>query len=320
MRALEVLGPEGKAAIPDLVRLATNRARFFDQSRAVSALARMTPYSVSALTNIIFNDTKAETRAIEELYINDTNVSELEGVLLSILHGTNTRSKLVVGAALARFRGHERFNNSLEFIPALTNCLSTNIDADHETLTRNATYALANFGPRASSAIPAMLEAIRDGADDDHSDFNRCEAVGRALAKIDPDQGVQALVAQLQLTNRIARRNAAWALEAVKSKAAPAIPALIKSLDDPDPDVRVNAIVALREIHGEGGIVIPALIRKLNDSNEKVQWVSAIALGRFGPEAKEAVPGIRKVIKTCDEREKQFVVQALLEIDPTAQP
>jgi hypothetical protein len=201
MQALEVLGPEGRAAIPDLASLATNRFRFFDQSRAVSALARMTPYSVPALTNIIFNDTKAETRAIEELYVNDTNVSEVEGVLLSILHGTNTRSKLVVGAALARFRGRERFTDSLELIPALTDCLSTNIDADHETLTRNATYALANFGPRASSAIPAMLAAIRDGANDDHSDFNRCEAVGRALAKIDPDRGVQGLVAQLQLTN-----------------------------------------------------------------------------------------------------------------------
>ena len=63
-----------------------------------------------------------------------------------------------------------------------------------------------------------------------------------------PDRLIQKLIEKLSDSDPITRRNAAGALRLHGSRAVPAIPALIRILDDEDPRVREEAERALTRL------------------------------------------------------------------------
>jgi len=90
-----------------------------------------------------------------------------------------------------------------------------------------------------------------------------------------------------------------------------AVPALLDTLKDDDPNICFYAACALATVGPEA---VPSLVEALRDENEGVRWGSAVALGRIGPKAKEAVPALEKSLKDEKGLVRSMAAYALTQI------
>jgi HEAT repeat protein len=98
-----------------------------------------------------------------------------------------------------------------------------------------------------------------------------------------------------------------------------AIPALLRSLSDPDPNTRTSAAYALGHIGGQPSLVIPPLIRCLNDPVATVRGNTMFALGQYGPDAKAAVPALEQALNEVNVNNQHLALSALHKIEPARQ-
>jgi HEAT repeat protein len=93
-------------------------------------------------------------------------------------------------------------------------------------------------------------------------------------------------VAELKAAAPQVRNAAAYEIAGLGPEAAPAVPALIKALDDPDPSVRFPVTVALREIGPAAEAAVPRLKKMVDDEiNDEVAAGARRALKAIKPEA-----------------------------------
>jgi HEAT repeat protein len=123
-----------------------------------------------------------------------------------------------------------------------------------------------------------------------------------------PKDPVLVLAQQLRDSDVNVRRAAARALTRLPNT-APAIPALIESLKDPDPFVRDNAVDALSVMHP--GDVVPSLIRALRDPNPNARRRGADALARIGHDTQDAWPGLIELLKDENAEVRKAATAAL---------
>jgi HEAT repeat protein len=137
-----------------------------------------------------------------------------------------------------------------------------------------------------------------------------------------------------ELTDKdtFSRRFAAGQLSVLGAAAQPALPLLVKTLDDPDGDVRIEAAAALCRLNHETRRATALLLDALQDKkhqdtitwhvrnrrlaldessiprlraalaapNPGVRVTAAWALGGIGPGAREALPALRKLLNDVD--------------------
>ena len=114
-----------------------------------------------------------------------------------------------------------------------------------------AAHALAEIGPAAPEAVPALIEALLDP-----KSFVRVWAAA-ALARVQPGNpdAIPALVAGTHDGMSFVRSLAAWHLGRLGSRhprIESVVPELRELLNDSDPSVRAEAMVALENLSGKG--------------------------------------------------------------------
>jgi len=74
----------------------------------------------------------------------------------------------------------------------------------------------------------------------------------------------------------------------------PAVPSLIRTLSNRDPQVRKQAALVLARIGPDAADAVPELKGLLDDPDEEVRKAAARALGQIGPAAADAVPALMR--------------------------
>lgn len=72
------------------------------------------------------------------------------------------------------------------------------------------------------------------------------------------------------------------AIQALKSRGAGALPALMEAVKGEDTSIRTMAVVVLGELGPTAALSIPQLIRLLEEDNEQLRMAAALALVRIG--------------------------------------
>jgi HEAT repeat protein len=174
-----------------------------------------------------------------------------------------------------------------------------NADAD---VRRAAAKGIAEMGPDAKSATPALLDALKKDKD---LFVRRFAAQALGDVEADPKTAVPALAAVIKETDKKELVEAAVTslgkmgptavpplIDAVKTKsAAPAKGKKPAATPDGTALVRTKAIEALGNIGARAKPAVPVLIEALNDPNVRTE--AAEALGNIGPDAKAAIPALR---------------------------
>jgi HEAT repeat protein len=129
------------------------------------------------------------------------------------------------------------------------------------------------------------------------------------------------IIAGLADRNVRGRLDAVEVLENMGTDAAPAIPALVERLSDPDRFVRWAAVRTLGRLAPRlPDQVVPAAARLLDDDDLDVQVAAAGALERYGPQAKAAVAQLGRHANQGDADIRIAAMKALQAIGTDAAP
>ncbi|MBN1909081.1 MAG: HEAT repeat domain-containing protein [Pirellulales bacterium] len=301
------LPPEARQAMERLADLLAlghcwSKAESFRQAEEFSQIDALVKKTNShrAATRLLLqalraNDERVSWSATEKFVSLDPK-GEAVPDLVKLLDDSNARVR--AGAALAFRYGYGA--KSAPAVAGLTRCIT---DKDPE-LHLYAIRALADMGPSAKAAAP-VLKSVLAGKDRDlHMDAAR--AVWRITGQ--SDDVLRMCIADLEKSDK--RYSAADQLKELGPRAAPAVPALTKALNDEDWCTRCNVAEALGEMGPKAATAIPALMKVLrSDEDSLVRARAAEALGNIGDA--RSVPALLAAIKDEDSFVRAQVVEAL---------
>ena len=159
-----------------------------------------------------------------------------------------------------------------------------------DSVRRNAMDAFIDLAPHTESIQPVLRRALRD--EDAVIAGDAARALGALGSRAAPSVG--ALVTTLSHEDPYVRVYAAEALASIGPGAARATQALAAALADPAPGVRWAACEALASIGPAAQSAVPQLIGALQDEFLYVRIFAAGALGRIGPKAGPARAALTK--------------------------
>jgi HEAT repeat protein len=110
----------------------------------------------------------------------------------------------------------------------------------------------------------------------------------------------------------------AWSLGGIGPAAAQAIATLLGGTTNTYPPTRCNAISALGKIHAEPELVVPALTKSLKDPDREVRVSSIRSLELFGSDAKPAASGLIQLLNDQSPLVRKHAQATLTKIDPEA--
>jgi len=183
----------------------------------------------------------------------------------------------------------------------------------------SAFRALAEFGPAASPALPALTEILRTSAPSSDDFLAAARALGRigpAARSALPFLRTALMTAKLSEATGRGREAAAEAVRAILAPGDPDLAAyanrLAGALGHADPFVRVEAARGLRELGPSAAQAVPELRRALRrEPAPKIRALAAEALGAIGPKARPALEDLRKASAGEDAAVRRAAAAAL---------
>jgi HEAT repeat protein len=229
------------------------------------------------------------------------NAQEDAAVLARQLDASDVETRLNACRELARLgvKAHVA-------VPQLTKALQAG-DAAQQRL---AALALASVGPAAADAVPALAERLT--ADD----AQVRAAAAYALGKLGPaaQAAVKPLVRAFADKDEMVRRQARGALHSIGAPSEVVVPLFVQTLEAASPADAAAVIHTLVEI---GEPAVPGLIKAL-DNPDAAYW-ACLALSELGPQAAPAVPALGKLLGSKESETRAEALMALAAIGKPAQ-
>jgi HEAT repeat protein len=159
-----------------------------------------------------------------------------------------------------------------------------------------AVEKLAEQGPRAVAALPALIDVFDDPAPDRRCQIRIRQALSRAVRRMGP-KAVPHLLKSLSDKRPRIRAGVAGSLWRFPHQGEQIVPALLVTLGDKDVRVRAEAARSLGLFRSQASVVVPALMKAMDDKARDVVEAAVVSLGQMGPAAKPAVPRLGKALK-----------------------
>ncbi len=310
VRALAHLGPDAKAAVPDLID-ALRRG----DDLVIDALARIGPDAAPAVPLLAERFRKEDCFLAKQgsfgfsLFSGPKHALVRIGaasvpVLVAAMEDLDAERRPCAAEALGEIGPPAR-----AAVPALIRALRLEHpkldfnDLPSQALRTHAIIALGRIGPEARSALPALNSLLDISLErDDDDSFHIVLALDRISA---------APVAKLLDFSR--RKGVTGLLPWLGSKARAAVPDLRRALTDERVQVRVDAAEALASIDPSATEAVPVLIEALDHHPDEALGIPN-ALAKFGPAAASAIPSL--LAQLTPETSDPDAIRALVQIDP----
>jgi HEAT repeat protein len=182
---------------------------------------------------------------------------------------------------------------------------------DDPTVRRAALAAWGQIRPGPEVSIPLFVRMMEDA-----EASVRLRAI-HALAEFGPE-AVPALVEALK--NKEAAYWAALALAEIGPDAADAVEPLVElARSDDRSEVKAEAFLALGAVGAAAAPAVPELLKAIDDEDTTVHLAATYALGLIGPEARQAGFPLRAKLDTVTGMEKLVTAWALAKIYPQSE-
>lgn len=357
--ALEAIGPAAKAAAPALKKIAEADRGYAgraarDALRSICRDKLLVPRFIEKLKS---PDMETRRRAIASLQmIRSPEARRAIPNLIEILENEteNEMCRIEAAQTLAHLKAEDA-------VPVLVEIFMGEKTGPGEfMLRREAARALGLMGPVAKPAIPTLMAVVEDESENVGYRCSAAKALGQLkfadavpvltrilrqrgeLRRIGEDShmrgaaanalglmgdkampAISVLVATLKDGSETpgVRSGAAEALGRLKYE--PAVPALIKMLEEKDlrwgkhmaSDLRKSVVRALGYMGPQGKTAVPTLIETLKDDEAYIRKCAADALGSMGPQAKAAGPALKEALEDDDRNVRRSAADALKKIE-----
>lgn len=156
------------------------------------------------------------------------------------------------------------------------------------------------LGEKGKSAIPTLARNISQPWQS-MDDYSVWTVSAKAISYLGPD----AIVPMLTAATNMQGRHEVWELlhnfGNLGTNGAPAVPAIIRWVNDPDYFVRAGVVSALGDIGKLPDLAVPVLLNALeHDTNSMVRRDAATALGSFANDSETVLPALTKALKSPD--------------------
>jgi HEAT repeat protein len=298
----------GTNSVPPLLAL-LNSDNATASLYAAAALGEIRPKGQDELSRLIsaLKDSRKHVRASSALVLGELGPAAQPAVpaLEAAVMGNESLDIIVAASALEKIEpGGDRG----------TIALARLLNHEKQDIRLGAASALESLGSKATNACASLLQALSDP--DDRVRLGAIRALGAiGLASKEVVDGlIDALKGQ--------PRNRNAAALALSRLGKPAIPTLLRSLKDQDPDVRRWAVFALAQVR-DGKEAVPGLVAALDDEMGFVRVEAAQAIGRIGQTwpnangerqkspAADAVPGLVRSLKSDDPNLRSAAADAI---------
>ena len=314
-RVLDELGPRSKEAMPALLDLIRDRKGTFDRYGPDDKCDNYEARGIAAIAAAkIDPQSDALVRVLEESLQEDGEIRAEVAVALALI---GPKAKSMVPSLIRLAKPSRQFSGEFNCICAAVAIEPDNAAALKVMLNRFSSEtvlygddnwdllrtALVRAKGDTRSAIPVLVELIKDSSSDQVNAARTLAALGPEAQTVIPD-----LLDLMTYSWGDERREAVEVLQQIASEKSDPLLDALKSLD---PVVRSNAIEVLGHFPG----ALPLITDALNDPSARVRLASLRSLAKLGSKAKPAIPQIRGQLQADSRTIREAAAQTLKRIE-----